>query len=108
MYENIIELKFDYYSSKYNFSYYTKPVREFSGDKKKMMTIKDMVGYHASFEDDMHPEFVFDDVKIFIRNTKTNEIIFTDRPDLDMTIRLEMAKAIFEYEESQKITPLKD
>jgi len=74
-------------------SYTAKYRKDSAGNKNNQM-----VCYFASFDDASMPQHIFKDELIFIKDKKSNNIMFSSRYDYKLIISLSMAVAIIAHE----------
>ncbi len=89
----LTKLQFYFLGNKYEMHYSAKYRIDSLGNKNNQA-----VYYYASFEDSLMPEYVFKDELIFMRDKKSNNIMFPSLYDHKLMISLSMAVAIVEHD----------
>ena len=85
----LTKLQFYFMGSRYEMSYSAKYRIDSSGKKNNQM-----ICYYVSFEDASVPGYIFKDELIFIRDEKSNNIMFPSHYDHKLMLSLSMAVAI--------------
>ena len=89
----LTKLQFYFLGKDYEMTYSAKYRIDSSGNKNIQV-----VCYYASFDDASLPEDIFKDELIFIRDKKSNNIMFPSRYDQKLMVSLSMAVAIVAHD----------
>jgi len=87
------KLQFYFLGDRCDMFYTAKYRRDSAGNVNNQV-----VCYYASFEDVFLPEYIFKDELIFIRDKKSNNIMFPSHYDRKLMLTLSMAVAIVAHE----------